>query len=66
MLILSRHATEGLVLEGKDGLEIHIVILGVHGGKVSVGINAPSDIAIRRDELPEGYYRTRQRPAMSV
>jgi carbon storage regulator len=51
MLVLTRHENEGLILQGKDGLEIHIVVLGVQRNKVSLGIKAPREIDIWRDEI---------------
>jgi len=60
MLVLTRCENQGLILQGKDGLEIHIVVLGVRRDRISLGIQAPREIDIWRDEIapqaksPEG------------
>ena len=47
MLILTRRVNETLMIG--DG--ITITVLGVKGGQVRLGINAPRDIAIHREEV---------------
>lgn len=47
MLVLSRNASEGIWV----GEDIHIVILEVKGKRCRVGIQAPDDVEIWRDEL---------------
>lgn len=48
MLVLSRKPTERIRITGG----IVITIVQIHGGKVSVGIEAPPDVRVLRDELP--------------
>ncbi len=48
MLVLSRKVQEQICL---PELGIVIKVLEIHGGKVRLGIAAPSDISIARDEL---------------
>lgn len=48
MLVLSRKVQEQICL---PGLDIVIKVLEISGGKVRLGIAAPSDISIVRDEL---------------
>jgi carbon storage regulator len=56
MLILRRKAGERIVLAGG----ISISVLAVEGGRVKLGISAPPEIAIVREELLEkGYKRER-------
>ncbi len=47
MLVLSRKSSEGLVLDGR----IRVRILSVRGTRVKLGIEAPDDVEIVRDEL---------------
>ena len=47
MLVLSRKAGEKLVIDGN----ITICIVRIEGGKIRLGIEAPSDVTIRREEL---------------
>ena len=49
MLILTRRAGE-TVLVGSD---ITITVLGVKGNQVRIGINAPKDVAVHREEIYE-------------
>ena len=47
MLVLSRKANEEIVIAG----EIRVRVLEVHGNRVRIGIEAPRDVTILRDEL---------------
>lgn len=47
MLVLTRKENESLVI----GDNIKITILAVKGGQVRVGIEAPSEVSIHREEL---------------
>ena len=49
MLVLTRKKNEVLLI-GKEG-EIKIRILNIEGNSVSVGITAPREIKIMREEL---------------
>lgn len=47
MLILTRRVAETLVI----GDEITITVLGVKGNQVRIGITAPNDVAVHREEI---------------
>lgn len=47
MLILTRRVGETLVI----GDEITITILGVKGNQTRIGINAPKEVSVHREEI---------------
>ena len=47
MLILTRRVGETLMI----GDEVSVTVLGVKGNQVRLGVNAPKDIAVHREEL---------------
>ena len=47
MLILTRKSGESLMI----GEDISVTVLGVKGNQVRIGINAPKDIAVHREEI---------------
>ena len=49
MLVLSRKIGESVLL---DKGKISIYILGIEKGRIKIGIEAPDDVDIRRNELP--------------
>ena len=47
MLILTRRVGESLMV----GEEITVTVLGVKGNQVRIGIDAPRDVAVHREEI---------------
>ena len=47
MLILTRRVGETLMV----GDDVTITVLGVKGNQVRIGINAPKDVAVHREEI---------------
>ena len=49
MLILTRRAGETVMI----GSAVTITVLGVKGNQVRIGINAPKDVSVHREEIYE-------------
>jgi len=49
MLILTRKSGETITI----GENIQIRVLGVKGGQVRIGVDAPRDVAVNREEVSE-------------
>ena len=47
MLILTRRVGESLMV----GEDITITVLGVKGNQVRIGVNAPRDVSVHREEI---------------
>ena len=66
MLILSRKTSESIIIDGR----ILVKIVRIEGGMVKVGIDAPSDVPVHRQEVFDEIQRnnvealTRGRPAL--
>jgi carbon storage regulator len=49
MLILTRRVGETVMI----GNDVTVTVLGVKGNQVRVGVNAPKDVAVHREEIFE-------------
>ena len=47
MLILARRVGETLMV----GDEVTVTVLGVKGNQVRIGVNAPKEVAVHREEI---------------
>jgi carbon storage regulator len=47
VLILTRRIGETLMV----GTEVTVTVMGVMGNQVRIGINAPKDVAVHREEI---------------
>ena len=56
MLILTRRVGETLMV----GDDVTVTVLGVKGNQVRIGVNAPKDVAVHREEI---YQRIRNENA---
>ncbi|HWP01779.1 MAG TPA: carbon storage regulator CsrA [Methylococcus sp.] len=56
MLILTRRVGETLMI----GDDVTVTVLGVKGNQVRIGVNAPKDVSVHREEIYERIRKEQQ------
>ncbi|HVA54696.1 MAG TPA: carbon storage regulator CsrA [Gammaproteobacteria bacterium] len=62
MLILTRRVGETIMI----GDNVTVTVLGVKGNQVRIGVNAPKDIAVHREEIYERIRREQESGNIAV
>jgi carbon storage regulator len=60
MLVLSRHRDESIMI----GDDVVVTIVDIRGDKVRLGIEAPQDIPVHRQEVYEAIKRENEKAAL--
>jgi carbon storage regulator len=61
MLILTRRVGETVMI----GNDVTVTVLGVKGNQLRIGVNAPKDVAVHREEIYERIKREEEQESRS-
>ena len=62
MLVLSRHRDESIII----GDDIIVTVVDIRGDKVRLGIQAPTQITVHRQEIYDAIQREKNRTAVGA
>jgi carbon storage regulator len=62
MLILTRRQGETLMI----GNDVTVTVVGIHGNQVRIGVKAPKDVEVHREEICEKIQRERHAAPISA
>jgi carbon storage regulator len=65
MLVLSRKRDEGIVIAAGTPYETRITVAEIRGDKVRLGIEAPTDVSVNRDEVQMAIDRQNKIPTFA-
>ena len=60
MLILTRRVGEKIIIGGN----VTVTVLGVKSNQIRIGIDAPRDVMVNREEIFQRILKERERPSL--